>query len=203
MNNFFVWYCFFARLEHPKKDSLDEYMEYLIPKVRYFGEDLSEESFYKKQRWLELKDGSTDVILHIFEPILQPAKLASAAAPGSEYYKVTNGNVATGSWSYMKGNKMVIKMPGNELYDLGFLNPYVFILRKHGDNAPLSKSRYIVLVSESGIRRIMTQALGTNQVDKETLAELLYHYYAYNNFVTGFIIVGLPLILLVLYVFYK
>ena len=90
---------------------------------------------------------------------------------------------------------------GNQLYDLGFLNPYVFILRKHGDNEPLNRGKFIVLVGESSTRGIMSQALGTGQVNKETLAELLYHYYAFNNFVTAFIIIGVPFFLLALYIF--
>ena len=77
----------------------------------------------------------------------------------------------------------------------------MFVLRKHGDNVPLSRGKFIVLVGESSTRGIMQQALGTAEVNKETLAELLYHYYAFNNFVTAFIIIGVPLFLLVLYVF--
>ena len=75
-------------------------------------------------------------------------------------------------------------------------------MRKHGDNTAVGESKYIVLVSERGIRRIMLRALGTGQVSKETLAELLYHYYAYNNFITGFIIVGVPVFLFLLYIIF-
>lgn len=175
--------------------SLDQYMEYLIPKIRYFGEDLSEEHFYRRQRWLQLQDGSEDVILHIFEPILEPATFS-----GGTYYIIKNGDVSQSTWAYMKGNKMILG--GNQLYDLGFLNPYVFVLRKHGDNQPLDQSKFIVLVGESSTRSIMVKALGTGQVNKETLAELLYHYYAFNNFVTAFIIIGVPVFLLILYVFF-
>jgi hypothetical protein len=194
MNKFFIWYCFFARLNHPEMDSLDEYMEYLIPKIRYFGEDLSEEHFYRKQRWVQLIEGSSDVVLHMFEPVLEPEGFH-----GGTYYIVRNGNVKQSSWAYMEGNKMILH--GNQLYDLGFLNPYVFILRKHGDNEPLNRGKFIVLVGESSTRGIMSQALGTGQVNKETLAELLYHYYAFNNFVTAFIIIGVPFFLLALYIF--
>ena len=176
-------------------NSLDEYMEYLIPKIRYFGEDLSEEHFYRRQRWLQLQDNSSDVILHMFEPVLEPAKFG-----GGTYYIIKNGDVKQSTWAYMKGNKMILG--GNQLYDLGFLNPYVFVLRKHGDNLPLNQNKFIVLVGESSTRGIILKALGTRQVNKETLAELLYHYYAFNNFVTAFIIIGVPAFLFVLYILF-
>lgn len=194
MGSGFVWFCFFARLTPPKCNSLDEYMDLLVPKVRYFGEDLAEEHFYIGKHWNELLEGSDDVILKIFEPKTDPAHGEGVLMT------VKNGDVSTGVWSYLKGNKMVFKNPDHELFDLGFLNPYIFVIRKHGENRPAGSKKYLVLVS-GNISSIMVQALGTSEVSPETLAELLFHFYAYNNFITGFLIIGLPAILLILYIF--
>jgi hypothetical protein len=201
MGQGFVWFCFFARLQPPHRNSLDEYLEFLIPKVRYFGEDLAEEHFYLHKRWLEINPRNTQsVVLHIFEPIMSPNELGGPQ--GSNHLRITNGDVSTGAWSYMKGNKMIIQHPSQELYDLGFLNPYFFIVRKHGSNLTQTRSKYLVLVSERGTRGIMQRAIGTSEVSVETIAELLYLYYLYNNFITGFILIGVPIIFLVLYILF-
>ena len=190
MNGFFVWFCFFVRLRPPERETLDEYMDYLVPKIRYFGEDLVEEHFYVGSRWREFQPDGESVVLHIFQP---------SDAPGGEYLKVTDGDVSEGEWSYMKGNKMVLQHPNQELFELGFLNPYLFIIRKHGTHHNKDRSKYLVLVS-SGLGGMLERALGTREVSLETIAELMYHYYMFNNSVTGFLVVVLPLVVLILFI---
>ena len=199
MRNGFIWFCYFVRLRPPAYRNLDEYLDFLIPKVRYFGEDLAEEHFYIRKRWLEFNPNSKDVVLNIFEPVMKPNQLSGGA--GADLMRVRNGDVSMGAWSYLAGNKMTIQHEGQhqQLYDLGFLNDYIFVIRKHGSNQLSNKSNYIVLVSEGGIRSIMGRALGTSEVSVETIAELLYHYYYFNNFITGFIILGVPIFVLLLY----
>jgi hypothetical protein len=197
MGSGFIWFCYFVRLTPPELGSLDEYMDFLIPKIRYFGEDLAEEHFYVRKRWLEFKPNNPSVVLHIFEPSMQPNDIL-----GGNHMKVIDGDVSGGEWSYLKGNKFIFKHPNQVLYDLGFLNPYIFIIRKHGTNQVNQRAKYIILVSEGGIRSIMSQALGTSEVSVETIAELLYHYYYFNNFIRGALIIGIPVFILILYILF-
>lgn len=195
MNKWFIWFCYFVRLKPPPRDNLAEYLDYLIPKVRYYGEDLVETEYYLGKRWNEYRTSSPDVILHIFDPKMN-------GASGSDHLRVTNGDVSMGSWSFMEGNKMIIQHPNQELYDLSFLNDHFFIVRKHGSNNTGYKSKYLVLISPGSLRSLMSQALGTSEVSVETMAELLYLYYVYNNFIAGFIIFIVPVLIVILYIIF-
>lgn len=200
MNKWFIWFCYFVRLTPPKRANLEEYLDFLIPKVRYYGEDLVETEYYLGKRWNEFRPNSSDVILHIFDPKMKPSQLSGP--PGTDHLRVTNGDVSVGAWSFMEGNKMIIQHPNQELYDLSFLNDYFFIIRKHGTNNMGYKSKYLVLINSGGLRSIMSQALGTKEVSIETMAELLYLYYVYNNFIAGFIIFVIPVVIFILYMFF-
>lgn len=54
------------RAELPEFSSMDEYLDFLIPKVRPWGEDLREEKHYVNRAWLEFQDDDQfhDIVLH-------------------------------------------------------------------------------------------------------------------------------------------
>jgi hypothetical protein len=117
-------------VELPELDSLDEYVDEIIPKVRKWGEDLSETHFYSSpggKPWLEVRDEENfhNTVLHFFND-------------GGEYLRSTDGNVIKGRWRLLEGtNKMLIESGGDkggltELYELAYLDNYFFILQKHG-----------------------------------------------------------------------
>jgi hypothetical protein len=47
-----------------------------------------------------------------------------------------------------QAKKLLIENGEGKLYELAFLDANFFILKKHGDNSPLGKSRYLFLVKE-------------------------------------------------------
>jgi hypothetical protein len=47
-----------------------------------------------------------------------------------------------------QGKKLMIENGEGKLYELAFLDANFFILKIHGDNSPLGKSRYLFLVKE-------------------------------------------------------
>lgn len=129
--------------ELPHAESLDDYLDEIIPKVRPWGEDLSEVEFYLEKPWLEFRDDESfhDKILHIFKE-------------GGEYIKSKNGGIGSGGWEfYDKANKFMINDSDDEdfdgeLYDLAFLDDQFFILQKHGDQPKLGHRKYFVMVHE-------------------------------------------------------
>ncbi len=116
-------------VELPWCNSLEEYLEEIVPYIRPWSEDLREEEFYVSESgtkpWLEITDKAhiPEAVLHYFE------------ADGT-YVKVVEGHVSNGRWRHFGGsNKLVIDFGGSSImYELQYLDHRFFILRKHGYN---------------------------------------------------------------------
>lgn len=130
----------------PYAETMDGYLDQLIPIVRPWGEDLYEEKFYVDKPWLEVRDDEHfhHAVLHFFNE-------------GGEYLKSVDGNVNAGSWRYLPGtNKLILEvgMGESELYDLAFLDGQFLVLSKHGDQQRLGQRKYFVMVFEPIARRL-------------------------------------------------
>ena len=70
----------------PELGNMDEHLDFIIPQVVQYGEDLREEHFWLTKRWKEVRDedGFHEAILHIFNP-------------GGEYLLSLDGNLIKGS----------------------------------------------------------------------------------------------------------
>lgn len=199
MGSFFVTFCYFARLSVPTLGSLEEYLEWVLPNVRYYGEDLKEEHFYLNKRWMVYDPESSDVVMRIFTPDLAPEP------SNKSLLTIVNGDVKGGHWSYLPGNKMILAPKGNEqiIYNLGFMNEYLIIMRQHGADEHLKSNKYLVMYAEGGLKSIMSSALGTSTISPATIAELLHHFYIYNVFITTALLVAVPLLVILFYLLYQ
>ena len=120
-------------IEIPIRESLDQYLDTVIPQVRAWGEDLNETKFYSQpggKPWLEFRDSGNfhESVLHFFNE-------------NSEYLVSVNGNISRGRWRLLDNTNKIILEMGNrsELYTLSFLSSNFFILKKHG------KGNYLVM----------------------------------------------------------
>ncbi|MEY3050723.1 MAG: hypothetical protein RLY31_508 [Bacteroidota bacterium] len=119
-------------IDLPHRESLDDYLDAVLPDILHLGEDLREQHFYVLpggKPWLEIRDdpGFQESVLHFFNE-------------DGEYLQSVDGNVSKGRWRLLDGtNKIIIEQGGNagpgrsELFELAFLNARFFILRKHGN----------------------------------------------------------------------
>ncbi len=136
----------------PHKQSLDEYLDTMLPEVRHLSEDLRELNYYVMEGgkpWLEIRDdpGFQETVLHFFND-------------GGEYLQSVDGNVSRGKWRLLDStNKIIIEQGGrsndpskSELYELAFLNSNFLILKKHGDQSRKNKRKYLFLGNEGAIR---------------------------------------------------
>ncbi|MEM1323828.1 MAG: hypothetical protein AAGG75_26445 [Bacteroidota bacterium] len=133
-------------IELPVKDSMDDYLDFIIPLVRPWGEDLYEQEYYLNTRWLEISDEDAfhESILHIFQ------------VEGS-YLISIDGNISQRGWSILpKSNTLILQEADQsiqgELYDLAFMNADFFILRKHGNQKRKGNKKYFVMARESLVR---------------------------------------------------
>jgi len=119
---------------------LDNHLDFILPKVIPYGEDLRETQFWLDKRWKEVRDeeGFHEAILHIF-------------GQNGEYLLSLDGNLIKGSWRQLGvENALIVEVGGkSELFDLRFLNNEFMVLTKHGDQARKGLRRFFLLAHES------------------------------------------------------
>lgn len=161
------------RADLPHRETMDGYLDFILPKIRRFGEGIDEKNFYLNKRWLEIRDDENfhESVLHIFKDKEKSIDIkVHLEDQGASYLYIINGNVMKGTWVQIEGGALMLKAGQNfELYDLVFLSDDFFILRKHGDQSA-SGRRYLFLTNER---------LGKGLTWREIL-ELLYDIYRYN-----------------------
>lgn len=154
-------------LELPVMDSMDEYLDLIIPLVRPWGEDLYEEEYYLDTRWLEVRDDDSfhESVLHIFRE-------------NDEYLHSIDGNIHKGKWRRLeRSNTLILEQTAgttvvkSELFDLAFLNKDFFILKKHGDQQRKGFKKYFVMGNEAYIR----------DLEWRDVVELLFNRYRNNR----------------------
>ena len=143
-------------------EDLTAHVEYIVPRIQAWSEDLREENFYTNKRWKEIRDTDTyqEVVLHIF-------------MPGGEYLVSVDGDISKGTWRYLKeSNTFIVDYGGkSQLFDLIFLNSDFFILKKHGDQIRKGKTPYFVYGNEHSAGRL----------DWRNSMEMLYNIYRNNS----------------------
>lgn len=153
----------------PDFETIDEYLDFLYPHIRYFGEDLAEMDFYLEKQWKEVQENSNDIVVRIFKPSLTPQELGtSVSVSGSNYMRIVNGAVSEGVWGIIEtSNTLLIHFGGKyELFDLVFLDSNFFIFKKHrNQHTPIEGQKYILLVKEGGDIKGLMEALYDNYRD--------------------------------------
>ncbi len=172
-------------VELPKFQEIDEYLDFIIPNIKPFSDDLREEDRFLGTRWLEISDDDDfhETILHIFNE-------------GGEYLYIIEGEVAAGSWRILEAsNSFILEKPGGgeELYDLAFLNREFFILKKHGDQKRRGRKKYFIIGKESSVGRLEW---------RDTM-EKLFNIYRFNSlFVLFLVVFGVLIVLFLVFSFW-
>ncbi|MEM7101503.1 MAG: hypothetical protein AAF502_00150 [Bacteroidota bacterium] len=154
------WLYKTLQLDLPHLESLDEYVDFILPRVAGFSEDLYEQEFYTEKPWLEVRDDENflDEILHIFKKPDKDFDIKTRNEDeGPDYLVSTDGNVRKGVWTYLQGqssNIILIKTDAKfELYKKVFINADFFILKKHGNKHLSGKQRkYFFMARENRVK---------------------------------------------------
>ena len=160
-------------LDLPKSlESLDDYVDFIVPKIQPWTEDLSNEDTYLNRRWLEIRDTDTyhEKVLHIF-------------MPGGEYLISIDGDITKGTWKVLSGsNALILDYGGkSQLFDLEFLNDDFFILGKNGDQSRKGKAQYNVFADE--------ELVELKNLDWRNTMEEMYNIYRNSSSFSTMIIV--------------
>ena len=100
---------------------MDAHLDFILPKVVPYGEDLREGPFWWGKRWKEVRqeEGFHEAILHIFNE-------------GGEYMLSSDGNLMKGTWRQLSDyNSLVVEIGvRSELFDVRFMNVEFMITSK-------------------------------------------------------------------------
>ena len=162
--------------ELPSAETMDEYLDKIIPQIRHRSEDLREENYYVGKHWMEMRDDDNfhEMVLHIFNP-------------EEEYMLSKDGDYVSGEWRFL-GNKLIfgLRQSQGHIYELAFLDNQFLILRKHANPKSLHR-RYFVLVLEPIARKYEW---------REAL-ELLFNKHQNSNSIYTTVLIALVLIILI------
>jgi|GEM_PF-343877 len=146
---------------------MDAHLDFILPKIIPFGEDLRETIYWHDKRWKEVRgeEGFHEAILHIF-------------SPNAEYLLSLDGNLMKGSWRQLGAeNGLIMEIGGkSELFDVRFLNRDFMVLTKHGDQTRKGLRRYYVLVREPA-----SKGGGGMDLDWRNIMEKLFNVWRENS----------------------
>jgi hypothetical protein len=164
--------------------TMDQHLDFILPKVIPYGEDLRETGFWLGKRWKEVRDdeGFHESILHIFNA-------------GGEYLLSLDGNVLKGTWKQLGTNNSLILELANkmELFDLRFLNADFLVLTKHGDQVRKGQRKYFFLVHEPATRG------PKGELDWRSLMEKMFNIWRENSIGFGSWLLLAVVIFVILY----
>ncbi len=165
-------------VELPPNDTMDDYLDAILSKIRPMSEDLREEEFWLNKRWKEIRDDLTfhEAVLHIFRE-------------DGQYLISVDGNISIGEWGNLEHPNTLVLRHGkrHELYDMAFLNDNFLILKKHGDQRRKGHTKYFVMGNESTIRNL----------EWRDCMELMFNIYRNNSRWTSYLTFALILIALI------
>jgi hypothetical protein len=172
------------RLDLPDLETMDEYLDFILPKVRHLSSNLSNDDIFTDGKyWLEISDADDahESILHLFSPTEEPD---GGSAEGSYMYSI-DGNMMEGQWARMGGGTILINGLAYEMFDLVFLNSDFFILKKHGNHGGV---KYLFLANENKISQqyewydVMGRRRDQVRLEWRDIMELIFDIYRYNVF---------------------
>jgi hypothetical protein len=189
-DNLISGYLFrFFRLELPYKETMEEYLNFILPKIQKTTLNLGFLDAYTNGKyWLEISDDDNahESILHMFGNEEAPNTTGSEKS----YKYSVEGNILDGQWAMMGKSTIFIKIANVEfvMYDLVFLNNDFFILKKHGNH---KGPKYLFLANEYKISRQHEwyDALGRQRtkvkLEWRDIMEMLYDIHRYDFLFVG------------------
>ena len=133
--------------------SQDIQLDLILEQINDWSEGIDDfvEEEYFKTRWLQILEADNDdVILHLF------------FEDNQEYLYSLDGDILfRGFWKTLNENNSLIidrvvnqQVTKSELFDLAYLSPDFFILKKHGDQKKKGKAKYLFLGREDLVENL-------------------------------------------------
>lgn len=179
------------KVELEEVETLDEYIDQILPKINYLTDNFHDTTIYTNQNWLDVNEkyplvGNTLRIFNFSDSNENVSEQLNTLP--HKYTHSFNGNVSYGQWSILRSKSIVLEHDvSKELYELCFLNTSFMILKKHGLKKTANQSQYLMLIDEN---------IGYGKNWKFCI-EQLFNIYKY-NLATVILTVGLVFIVLLI-----
>lgn len=162
----------------PEAESMEEYLDKILPIVGSNSEDLREEEFYTNKPWVEVQDNENfhELVFHFFSPM-------PSEGVDREYIKTIDGKAMQGMYRYV-GNKMFIGDDGysnTNVYELAFMDSEFMILKLLANPKTFvagGRDKYFVLTIERLGRRLEWYDLMRHLFEKYQSNNLTYYLIA-------------------------
>lgn len=163
----------------PEAETLEEYLDKIIPLVKANSEDLREEEFYTDKPWVEVQDNENfhELVFHFFSPKPNEDEI------DREYLKTIDGKVWQGKWRYV-GNKIFLgddSYSDTRVYELAFMDNEFMVLKLLANPKKFTtekKSKYFVLTVEKLGRKLEWLDLMRHLFEKYQSNNLIYYIIA-------------------------
>lgn len=163
----------------PEAESMEDYLDKILPMVGSNSEDLREEGFYTNKPWVEVQDNENfhELVFHFFSPRPNEDDL------DREYIKTIDGTARQGMYRYV-GNKMFIGDDGYQntnVYELAFMDDEFMILKLLANPKKFvaeNRDKYFVLTTERLGRRLEWYDLMRHLFEKYQSNNLTYYFIA-------------------------
>ena len=165
-------------LDLPKElDKMEDFIKYILPKVKEYGGSLKNTNLWQGGRWLEIQgtDAWDKSFIHVFQP-------------DGEYLIFDNGVMTKRSWRLLGGSLLLDEGKSTILYDVDFINDTFLILKQNGTN------RYFVLGKEGFVRKI--------KFDWRVAMDELYNLYRHQSKFSLWVMILIAFIILFFGYFY-
>lgn len=143
----------------PEANSLDEYLDKILPRIASHSKRLEPKDFYTSKDWVEVRESEEfhELLFHFFSP--KSKQEAGEEEIEWEYLRSTDGEVWQGLWRYVN-NKMFIgdeEYTDTKVYELAFLDTEFMILKLLANPRKIiaeKKSKYFILTIEKLGRKL-------------------------------------------------
>ncbi len=196
------WFTKIFQLDLPYRESMDEYLDYILPKIRSKSKKLTDTEIYTDGKyWIEIndEDDAHESILRIFAPEEAPEETGGSSGESTYMYSI-DGNMMKGAWARMGGGTILIKGLAFEMYDLVFLNADFFIMKKHGNH---NGRKYLFLAKETKISRqyewfdVLGRRRDQMKLEWRDIMEFLFDIHRYDFFFVFSSIVTIIIIIII------
>lgn len=162
----------------PEAESMQEYLDKILPIVGSNSEDLREEDFYTNKPWVEVRDDENfhELVFHFFSPL-------PSEGLDREYIRTIDGRAMQGMYRYV-GNKLFIGDDGysnTNVYELAFMDEEFMILKLLANPKKFvaeNQPKYFVLTAERLGRRLEWYDLMRHLFEKYQSNNLTYYLIA-------------------------
>lgn len=174
---FVDWFLDLLGDDLPSMTRMDEYMEYILPLIVSYSDDISDSTSFAAKDWLEVMEEEhyLEAIYHTYDvSVHQLDPRISIEDQEKVYQRSVEGNILVGTWDSFNEPTPTLSIKTisrNDEYEIVFVNADFFILKKGAVKDQKGDRLYVLMGNEDLIQDLVWLEV----------MELLYNIYRYRS----------------------